>query len=227
MKKIIIAILVIIAFSCILSYCGSIEGNENTKPNTTVAETTINKQSGPVRDGEYVYFGNYYEHTGHPDDIEWKILKEEDGKLLVISTDYLDYQPYNTENANVTWETCSLRAWLNEDFINDVFSPSEQKYILTTTVSNPDNPDYGTEGGNDTEDKIFLLSIDEVNMFFPDEKARHRDSNWWLRSPGSSSNGAASIAKDGWATSGGYIYHDWRVDSVFGVRPVMWIKLKT
>lgn len=190
----------------------------------TTAETTVD---GPVRDGDYIYFGNYYEHTGHPGFIKWKILKEEDGKLLIISTDVLDHQPYNSEKANVTWETCSLRAWLNDDFINVAFSASEQKYIITTTISNPDNPDYGTEGGNDTEDKIFLLSIDEVNTFYPEKNDRYRDSYWWLRSPGQVSRCAACIGKDGWATSGGYIYNDLLVDSVLSVRPVMWIQLKS
>ena len=213
---------VVIAVTMMLTAC---DFDDVTTSEIAVAETTAETTvSGPVRDGNYIYFGSYYERNGKPGPIEWKILKEDDGKLLIISAGILDFQPYNTERADVTWETCSLRRWLNEDFINAAFNASEQQYILTTTISNPDNAEYGTKGGNDTEDKVFLLSIDEAQTFFADNQSRTSSDKWWLRSPGKAPDGAANVASDGWATSGGYIDDVWRVDSEFGVRPVLWIK---
>lgn len=201
--------------------------DEIATPENTVAETTTETTvTGPIREGNYIYFGNYYKYTGKPGPIEWKILKEEDGKLLIISSYILRAQPYNTERIDVTWETCSLRSWLNEDFINEAFSSSDQKYILTVTISNPDNPKYGTEGGNDTEDKVFLLSIDEANTLFADKQERGLMGSWWLRSPGIYSRTATGVGGEGVAASGGYISTEgWYVESEIGVRPAMWIKL--
>ncbi len=66
--------------------------------------------------------------------------------------------PYNLEYKGVTWETCTLRKWLNDNFYNAAFNKEEKALIKTTTVENFDNPGYKTPGGNDTKDKIFLLS---------------------------------------------------------------------
>lgn len=120
-----------------------------------------------VRDGDVVIFGQYEQdgNTGNgKEPIEWEILTEKDGKMLLISKYILDCQPYNTESTEVTWETCSLRQWLNNDFYNTAFNESDQKLIETTTLSNPDNP-FGGKGGNSTDDKVFCLSMEEVYSY--------------------------------------------------------------
>ena len=63
---------------------------------------------------------------------------------------------------SVTWETCSLRKWLNDEFVNEAFSKKEQKYIPTVTVPAHKNPKYDTDPGKATKDKVFLLSAVEV-----------------------------------------------------------------
>ena len=78
----------------------------------------------------------------------------------------LDCQPYNTERADVTWETCTLRKWLNNDFYNAAFSVADQDRIITANLSNPDNAIWGTEGGNDTNDKVFCLNVDEIRKYY-------------------------------------------------------------
>ena len=120
-----------------------------------------------VRDGDVVIFGKYEQdgNTGNgKEPIEWEIVTEQDGKMLLISKYILDCQPYNTEDTEVTWETCSLRQWLNNDFYNTAFNESERKLIETTTLSNPDNP-FGGKGGNNTDDKVFCLSVEEVYRY--------------------------------------------------------------
>ncbi len=181
------------------------------------------------------------------EDIEWLVLDKQDGKALLISRCILEAVPYNEENKSVTWETCTLRSWLNNDFINKAFTSTERSKIQSTTLSNPDNSKYGTEGGNDTTDKIFLLSIDEVNKYFgPEckniiislskrawgteyaEKTRllvndeNGSSSWWLRSPGSSADCAAYISYGGGKDG------ECSVDcTYYGVRPALWIDLNS
>ena len=128
-------------------------------------ETVVENTEVLIREGDYIVFGRYEQDgdlSNGPEPIEWEIVAEENGRMLLISRYILDCQPYNTELEDVTWETCSLRAWLNDYFYNTAFNSVEQNRILSVTLSNPDNAYYGTEGGNDTVDKGFCLSFDEV-----------------------------------------------------------------
>ena len=70
-----------------------------------------------VRD--YIKFGSYPQTVkGIVRPIEWQVLDVQDNKALLISKFGLDVQPYNNTKAKVTWDTCSLRSWLNKDFLN-------------------------------------------------------------------------------------------------------------
>ena len=100
----------------------------------------------------------------------------------------VEKRAYNTKSKIITWEKCTLRAYLNGEFYNK-FNDLEKRLILDTTVFNNENPEFGTGGGNNTADKIFLLSIDEANRYFCRDSERiatYQDSVrwWWLRSPG-------------------------------------------
>ena len=167
---------------------------------------------------------------------------------MLISEKALDSKPYNTtRNYDVTWENCSLRKWLNETFLNNAFSAEEQALIQSTTVSADKNPDYSTDPGNATTDKVFLLSITEAEKYFDSDKARRcaptayaiaqgaytndgcktADGDaccWWrLRSPGIFQEHAANVSLDGAVYSYGhsvYYVHD-------GVRPTIWVSLES
>ena len=95
--------------------------------------------------------------------IKWRVLQSENGEVFLLSDVILDRQPYNENYEDITWEESSLRTWLNGEFINRAFSDEEKEKINITEIVNQDNPDYGTEGGNNTSDKIFLLSLSEVS----------------------------------------------------------------
>lgn len=217
--------------------------------------------------GDTVRFGSYEQDndlSNGAETIEWLVLDKQDGKLLLLSKDALDAKPYNEEDEDVTWETCTLRNWLNGEFYDTAFSSEEQKRIATTKVKNEDNPEYGTEGGKDTKDKVFLLSIEEVLRYFdPDpiaeDHARYAyatryafengawiydldafdcgyastgfvysttgSSCWWLRSPGDSSRGAASVHSFGSVACGGSSAGNRiRYDVV---RPAFWLNLES
>ncbi len=122
--------------------------------------------------GEYVSFGTYPQTSEGTDQtpIRWLVLDydESNNKALLLSQYGLDTKPYHTENANVTWQTCSLRAWLNKEFLNKAFSAQEQAAIMTTTVDNSLEQEYSkwsNRGGNTTQDKVFLLSYKEANRY--------------------------------------------------------------
>ncbi len=124
--------------------------------------------------GAAYIFGSYEQDNNTAngkEPIEWIILdKREDGSLVLLSKYALDAEPYNTKYTDVTWETCTLRKWLNEDFYNEAFNAIEKAKIQTVRVENEDNPYWGTDGGNDTEDRVWLLSINEVTNRFTSDK---------------------------------------------------------
>ena len=194
--------------------------------------------------GDYVFFGAYEQDnntSNGKEDVEWLVLEIKDGKALVISKYALDCKPYNTSYTDVTWETCTLRKWLNNNFLGSAFSAEEKAMIPTVMVSADKNPDYSTNPGNATQDQLFLLSITEANKYFSSVGARQckptkyavangayvdsDDSNcwWWLRSPGVHQDSAAYVFSFGDVNEGG--------DDVIGVskavRPALWIDLNS
>lgn len=129
-----------------------------------------NNQNKPqYKVGDVVLFGKF-EQDGNlsngAEDIEWEILSVENGRILVISKYGLINKRYNEEQMDVTWETCTLRNWLNNDFYNTSFSDKEKKQIPYVTLINRKNPIYGTPGGNTTIDKVFCLSYEDVEKYF-------------------------------------------------------------
>ena len=127
--------------------------------------------------GDHVSFGKYEQDSdglNGPEEIEWIVIDKNDGKALLLSRYALDARAYNDEFIPITWENCTLRSWLNDDFCKCAFSTKEQELILKNVNENADSFDFypddedegGAEGGNDTEDRVFLLSIHEVQQFF-------------------------------------------------------------
>ncbi|MCL2087713.1 MAG: DUF6273 domain-containing protein [Oscillospiraceae bacterium] len=99
---------------------------------------------------------------------DWRVLDVQNGQALLISKDVTHVnKPYNETNTDVTWESCTLRQWLNRDFLNE-FSAQKQAQICLSTIPNEDNQWYGIEGGKRTTDRIFLLSLSEVVRYFGD-----------------------------------------------------------
>lgn len=183
-----------------------------------------------------VYFGNYFQsNDSTKDPVKWRVLSNANGRLFLLSDQNLEVFQYHTEKEDVTWETSTMRSWLNgydaskntggstgidytgDNFLDNAFSDKEQTAIAQTTVVNDPNTDYDdTDGGNDTTDRIFLLSLTETyNLtYFPrgtnllstntayvagggklDSGMYGVDENdwWWLRSPGFDNTRAAFI----------------------------------
>lgn len=166
--------------------------------------------------------------------IKWRVIKCENGEALLLSDIVLDKQKYNKRLKKVTWEKSTLRKWLNKKFMNRAFSSSEQEVIRTTKVINEDNYYYKTDGGNDTLDKIYLLSLSETDEekeygFTDSYGMTIKYSNyadlcdyqyWWLRTPGEKNISAAAVDMSGEAYVGGG-----ESDMELGIRPVLHLNL--
>ena len=170
---------------------------------------------------DYVTFG--LDENSEP--IEWIVLEKSNNRALLLSKYVLTSHEYNYDNVDITWENCTMRKWLNSEYINTIFSKKEQGSILITDVINNDNVQFGTNGGNNTKDKLFLLSIDEVKKYFSTDNQRVATNKggmsriWWLRSPGKPQFRAAYVNDDS------YLYdYGFTVDVGFGVRPAMWVR---
>ncbi len=112
--------------------------------------------------------------------IEWIVLENDGSSVTLLSKYILDNIPYNYEWLPMTWENSYIRLWLNTEFYDAAFDESEKSHIQTTTCVNEDNPYYGTAGkggfqpgeenysagGNDTQDKVYLLSLSDVEKYF-------------------------------------------------------------
>ena len=171
--------------------------------------------------------------------IKWIVLQAENKEAFLLSDVILDKQAYNTDFEYITWEESSLRAWLNEKFINRAFSDEEKGKINITEIVNQDNPKYGSEGGRNTSDKIFLLSLSEVSGkkdgkkygFLNDDTRRcytnsfsnMQAASWWLRSSGDHNGAAIDVdAIWGWIVGYGNLIND-----TGGVRPALHLNLSS
>ena len=189
-----------------------------------------------------VYFGKYVqEEKGSPEPIEWLVLEKDKDKVLLISRYALDYQPYNSSKKDVTWETCSLRKWLNGRFINTAFSSEEKGIIKNTTVRAHLNKWHSTSPGKNTVDKVFLLSMYEAENYFKSDSDRKCEATayaesqgievdynnncyWWLRTPGFAAYAAAVVGKNGSINDSGAVNSDGYPYTV-AVRPAMWVSI--
>lgn len=159
---------------------------------------------------------------GEKNPYAWEVLTIEDGKALLLATSCIDHMPYHEQNTAVTWENCDLRKYLNEDFY-ETFSDEEKAMILPVENDNPDHAASGTPGGAKTTDKIFLLSLDEVEKYCSDNVELAEDRSWWLRSPGKDSAHAACVGTLGTVFEDGFSV----VQSGNGVRPALWINISS
>ena len=167
MKKniILIAVCGSLCLNSICTFTGCSNNKNGSEPVEAVTADT--KTVAPdVQVGTYVTFGSYEQDndlSNGKEDIEWLVLAREDNKALLISRYSLDNKPYSEHEKDVPWENCSLRKWLNDNFLNEAFSSDEQNSIITSVVTADENPYHQLSQGNDTMDKVFILSVIEAN----------------------------------------------------------------
>lgn len=232
--------LIFLSFVMVLSFAGCSVDSAPDSERSEEADSAENKFANAAV-GDIIKFGTYEQDCDSKngkEEIEWLVLDKVEGRILVISKHSLDAKPYNDVKKEVTWETCTLRKWLNETFYNESFSDKEKNLIPTVMVVAEDNPVRGTDAGNDTQDKVYLLSISEAEKYFDSEEARkcittsyskmhganvdsdYGTSKWWLRTPGYELDGASRVLSGGSVKERGTSV----ADNSYTVRPAMWIE---
>jgi len=224
----------------------------------SVCGGTVGGAEGALSPGDIVTYGRYEQDNDQqngPEPIEWIVLDQREGKVLLLSRYVLDAMPFHAAKEGDTWESygvvfwdrCTLRTWLNGEFLNVAFTPEEQAAILLTDVDNSaaqSAADREAKPGDDTQDQIFLLSYHEAgDLYFADLEARRcaptdyaasrgvyaapyfqadgRDTcYWWLRSSTPSHDyHAGAVANVGYLDS----LIAYAGDA--GVRPALWLDL--
>ncbi len=197
-----------------------------------------------------VSFGRYpQDGAGADEALEWIVLDKQEHRVLLLSRYGLDAKPYNTKKESVAWENCSLRAWLNSEFLNKAFDENDQRAILTSSINNDQSEccaEWNTTGGKNTQDKVFLLSCAEAKRYLDikedgsmhpgarvkptayatrngvlsrESLKREEAGVWWLRSPGFRQDIAADVDVDGSLSSH---FVDMRSGCV---RPALWVDI--
>ncbi|MDR0222273.1 MAG: DUF6273 domain-containing protein [Oscillospiraceae bacterium] len=157
MKKRILSTVIALSLAACGGGGGTYESEPEPRRTATLDAATTEPPASTVTVGEIIQFGGY----------DWRVLDVKDGKALILTDKVMEDRAYNEKDKGVTWETCDLRAYLNGEFYNS-FGKKDKAKIIKTKISNKDNQWFGTPGGNDTDDYIFLLSLEEVVKYFGD-----------------------------------------------------------
>lgn len=192
--------------------------------------------------GSIVVFGSYEQDndlTNGMEPIEWIVLdrNEETNQAFLISRLCLDNKIYYHLRVSRYWANSTLREWMNGEFFQTIFTPEEQQRVATATVDHHDP--HGRRGANaDTQDKLYLLSREEVLHYMPTEQdrlawpteyAKSKDitvdkktgaCRWWLRTPGSRECDICGVRVNGRVSAYGMQDVDWKTNTI---RPVMWL----
>ena len=197
-----------------------------------------------MQKGDKVIFGEY----------KWRILDVQSDRSLIMTENIIEQRPYHKKMMDTTWENCGLRKYLNNEFL-DRFKDEDKERILLIENKNISNPWYGTNGGENTQDYVFLLDIEDVVCRYFGDSSRHlqnrkpterywfhkKDENsikrmakldghgywWWLRSPGRNNRNAVYIHNNGCVGINGnsVFFRTFGAERDGGVRPALWLSL--
>jgi hypothetical protein len=133
----------------------------------------------------------------------------------------------------VHWECSDVREWLNGSFYTECFSENERDLITGTKLM--------TDSGEEIEDKIFLLSRDEVEKYFPESYDRQLTISEFVKRKQKISSGKGILSMsdglcDWWLRSGGetgvnYVGYDGNIGCAIEqsdtnvIRPSLWVKI--
>lgn len=221
-------------------------GSAAVRPCVWIAANTDYKDPNPIvtlekaKVGSRVEFGAY-EQDGDSENgreaLVWKVVETDGDKLLLVAENILDMQKFYAVRSDTSWKAGTIRKWLNSTFMNGAFSEQELTKLLDTEVKTASNPETGVEGGETTTDKLFILSVDEILKYFPEQNDRcatatafaasrgvsvdpiYGTSGYWTRTMGEDMQTVAYVYYYGGINYNGIMA---RTDYL-GVRPAMWI----
>ena len=156
--------------------------------------------------GDLVALGTYDTAPGNDktEALKWRVIDKDGDKLLILCDQLIDSFCYHNEETGgvpdtMSWQDSTVRAFLNGDFLTECFAEEEIARIETTHLKNEalqDQLEYlwrnvedkgdatyselknqDLPDGPETDDKVFLLSVDEVLKYFGDEMAPDPDQS--------------------------------------------------
>lgn len=222
-------------------YEGALELLETEPENEETEFLRLRARIGDVEVGKQVILGHFEQDDvseNGTEEIIWVAIAKEENRVFLLSLNCLDSRRYNdVKDGPVTWAESELRGWLNGEFCNSAFTETEQRLLTETELVTLDNEKYGTPGGENTVDRVFLLSMEEVDAYldrglryghvtaYADNRGAASNASdngwWWLRSPGKVRRDACYVDALGKPSYYGYVVHR----SGWSVRPAMWIDL--
>ena len=185
--------------------------------------------------GDTLTMGTY---AGEP--LQWRVLARDEaaGRVLLITEYVIEDIAYLQGGGNTTWAECTLRSWLNGEFIDAAFTVDEQRFLVETLLMTPGSTKYQTRGGSPTTDRVFCLSIEELQKYFrcmPERKTTATahaleegvsefggGAHWWSRSPGRYQDNIAYVTPAGNIDLYGINVGR---ENYMGVRPAMWVSM--
>ena len=196
----------------------AVESSEDITQETTKETTAANTQTTPsvepseldpdnIKAGDIIKFGNYKGHTA------WRVLNIVGSEAYITSNDILDKRIFDESYNGWNSDSCAIRLWLNNEFINEAFTDSEREMIV-----------------DKTGDKVLLMSVEESYRYFEDDKDRYFEfaeedaPGYWLRNRGIISDHAALVECD-YLSNGHISEFGAAVNYEWGVRPALWIDL--
>ena len=178
----------------------------------------MDRQKQSAAAGDIVVFGRY-EQDGNaengPEPVEWLVLEAGETELFLVSRYCLDCRPFHGENISIQWARCDLRKWMNTEMLQALFTEHELALVMETALKAGKHPRYTTSAGKDTTDRLFLLSFEDVERFFPElddrlgfatpyakslgayVNRRTGASGWWLRTTGHSPDDECRVSSEG------------------------------
>lgn len=228
----------------------------------TVLASVLISTACSTNDGTYSNVASYPYSSAAVGDIvqlggfNWMVLNTQDSKALIISEQVISQRQWHYEQRIMTWESSDMRQYLNGKFFDNTFTEGEKAFIAETRVINNTNPWYGTVGaGNDTMDRVFLLSVEEVIHYFGDSGILDRYAGqaiaalpgfltdeynfarattsieseivswWWLRTPGHFVSPWLDASAAAVTGAGDVVPYGIYLVTEGGVRPALWIKI--
>ncbi len=149
----------------------------------------------------------------------WIILDITGSKALLVKEKEITGKSYNEDKGDITWEKSTLREYLNTVFYEKNFTENERLNISSTLISNRDNKEYGTDGGPDTQDHIFLLGGEDITRY--KKLLPSYGNNMWLRTPGNNQSSVMFLSVKGKLMEYGYDASS----KEMSILPAMWFQL--
>lgn len=128
-----------------------------------------------VEQFDTVLFGEYEQDNNienGKEAIEWLVLDRDEESALLLSKYILDNASYHTNKEMVGWDKSAIRLWCNSYFINEAFGDYKD-YILESRIKNLTSAKTQERFSNyknirvpDTNDKVYLMSMDEARFYF-------------------------------------------------------------